>query len=61
MKIDNTLRQRWGSVSNQTSSTSDDEQVGDQDLSIGITTGLEMSNRFRSSAIEWLATWRAVD
>ena len=61
MRIDNTLRQRWGATSNLNSSISDDDPVSDQDVGLDITTGLEMSNRFHSSALEWLTTWRIID
>jgi hypothetical protein len=61
MIIDNSIRRRWGLIPNQSGSAEDNNLLSDFELENKSSTSQEFSNRFQSSAQEWLLTWRILE
>ena len=61
MFIDTTLRNRWNLPANKATSTESEDLKEEPIVGSSISSGMEISTRFRVSAQEWLPTWRIVE
>ena len=61
MLIDTTLRNRWNLPSKRSNTNNDEELVEDNNITDSFQSGLELGDRFRVTAQEWLPTWRILE